>query len=165
MFRRIDDFLSAWDSETTSTLKVFDRLTDASLAQSVGPGGRTLGFLAWHVTVSIAEMLDRTGLAVDGPADGPAPAHAAEIKAVYEKAARSAADQIRSRWTDATLEETRDMYGEQWAVGFALWALIGHQSHHRGQMTVLMRQAGLTVPGVYGPAREEWAAMGMPPME
>ena len=27
---------------------------------------------------------------------------------------------------------------------------------------VLMRQAGLKVPGVYGPAREEWAAMGMP---
>jgi hypothetical protein len=30
-------------------------------------------------------------------------------------------------------------------------------------MTVLMRQAGLKVPGVYGPAREEWAAYGMPP--
>jgi hypothetical protein len=30
---------------------------------------------------------------------------------------------------------------------------------------VLMRQAGLSVPGVYGPAREEWAAMGMPAME
>jgi uncharacterized damage-inducible protein DinB len=32
-------------------------------------------------------------------------------------------------------------------------------------MTVLMRQAGLVVPGVYGPAREEWAAMNMPPAE
>ena len=28
-------------------------------------------------------------------------------------------------------------------------------------MTVLMRQAGLTVPGVYGPAKEEWATAGM----
>jgi len=44
-----------------------------------------------------------------------------------------------------------------------LVSLITHQAHHRGQMTVLMRQAGLKVPGVYGPAREEWAAMGMPP--
>jgi hypothetical protein len=26
-----------------------------------------------------------------------------------------------------------------------------------------MRQAGLGVPGVYGPAREEWGAFGMPP--
>ena len=39
--------------------------------------------------------------------------------------------------------------------------LINHQNHHRGQMTVLMRQAGLTVPGVYGPAKEEWATAGM----
>ena len=42
-----------------------------------------------------------------------------------------------------------------------LMTLINHQNHHRGQMTVLMRQAGLTVPGVYGPAKEEWAAAGM----
>jgi uncharacterized damage-inducible protein DinB len=31
-------------------------------------------------------------------------------------------------------------------------------------MTVLMRQAGLTVPGCYGPAAEEWATMGIPAM-
>ena len=31
-------------------------------------------------------------------------------------------------------------------------------------MTVLMRQAGVPVPGMYGPSKEEWAAMGLPPM-
>jgi uncharacterized damage-inducible protein DinB len=46
-----------------------------------------------------------------------------------------------------------------------LGALVGHQTHHRGQMTVLMRQAGLVVPGIFGPAREEWAKMGMPAPE
>ena len=30
-------------------------------------------------------------------------------------------------------------------------------------MTVLMRQAGLRVPGIYGPAREDWSGMGMEP--
>jgi uncharacterized damage-inducible protein DinB len=30
-------------------------------------------------------------------------------------------------------------------------------------MTVLMRQAGLKVPGVYGPAREEWTTYRMQP--
>jgi uncharacterized damage-inducible protein DinB len=28
-------------------------------------------------------------------------------------------------------------------------------------MTVLMRQAGLKVPGIYGPSREEWVKIGM----
>jgi uncharacterized damage-inducible protein DinB len=53
------------------------------------------------------------------------------------------------------------MYGEKWTRGFTLYVLIAHQSHHRGQMTVLMRQAGLKVPGVCGPSKEEWAAYGM----
>jgi uncharacterized damage-inducible protein DinB len=39
--------------------------------------------------------------------------------------------------------------------------IIKHIIHHRGQMTVLMRQAGLKVPGVYGPAREEWEKIGL----
>lgn len=39
--------------------------------------------------------------------------------------------------------------------------MIQHQIHHRGQMTILMRQAGLTVPGLYGPSKEEWAVIGM----
>jgi uncharacterized damage-inducible protein DinB len=39
--------------------------------------------------------------------------------------------------------------------------LVTHQTHHRAQMTVLMRQAGLQVPGIYGPVKEGWAAYGM----
>jgi hypothetical protein len=35
------------------------------------------------------------------------------------------------------------------------------KSRYRGQMTVLMRQAGLKVPVIYGPAREEWQEFGM----
>ncbi|MBE0644676.1 MAG: hypothetical protein IH600_11400 [Bacteroidetes bacterium] len=31
------------------------------------------------------------------------------------------------------------------------------------QLTVLMRQAGLLVPGIYGPSREEWSTYGLPP--
>jgi uncharacterized damage-inducible protein DinB len=38
---------------------------------------------------------------------------------------------------------------------------IRHEVHHRGQMTVLMRQAGLPLHGFYGPSRDEWVAMGM----
>jgi hypothetical protein len=52
------------------------------------------------------------------------------------------------------------MYGEEWAKGFVLQCLILHQAHHRGQMEVLMRQAGLKVTGIYGPAEEEWSANG-----
>ena len=108
MFRKIDDFVKAWDYETEATIKVLNALTDESLTHKVSDDGRTLGFLAWHMTQTLGEM---PGL-----------------------------------------------------VGLVVFYLIAHQGHHRGQMTVLMRQAGLVVPGIYGPSREEWAAFGAPAM-
>jgi uncharacterized damage-inducible protein DinB len=165
MYRRLDDFTKNWKGETDSTVKVFRQLTDASLGQKVSPEGRTLGYLAWHITTSIPEMMNRTGLTVAGAQHGPAPATAAELVAAYETAATSLLEQVQSRWTDASLDEVHEMYGETWANGFTVAALLGHQTHHRGQMTVLMRQAGLAVPGVYGPSREEWVAYGMPAQE
>jgi len=166
MFHTIAEFLFAWKYESESTLKVFHRLTDASLAQPVVPGGRTLGRLAWHITGTLAEMMGHAGLPVEGPTDAdPIPATAAEIVRHYEVGAKRLADAVSSQWTDAMLADTIPMYGQDWPRGGALTALISHQTHHRGQMTVLMRQAGLVVPGVYGPAREEWAAMNMPPAE
>ena len=44
-----------------------------------------------------------------------------------------------------------------------LHVLVVHQAHHRGQMTVLMRQAGLLVPSIYGPVKEGWSAYGVEP--
>ena len=165
MFRRIADFQRAWQTETESTLKVLGQLTDGSLTQRVTPDGRSLGFLAWHLATSIPEMMNRTGLTVEGADHGPAPASAEEIRGAYERASRSLVEQISAKWTDASLEQEVDLYGERWQNGFTVLALIAHQTHHRGQMTVLMRQARLRVPGVYGPAREEWATMGMATME
>jgi uncharacterized damage-inducible protein DinB len=162
MFRTISDFMGAWAYESEATLKLFRNLTDASLAQAVVPGGRTLGRLAWHITGSLAEMGAHAGLRVDGPTDADPQPGAAEIVRLYEAASKMVADAVSQSWTDAMLLETIPMYGAQWARGATLAALVGHQSHHRGQMTVLMRQAGLRVPGVYGPASEEWAAMNMP---
>ena len=166
MFRRVEDFVSQWPVESEGTLKILRALTDASLQQRVGPEGRSMGRLAWHVTQSIPEMANRMGLALD-PAgvEAPVPASAAEILAAYESLSGALLEQVRGGWSDEKLAETSDMYGEQWANGLSLEILIRHQTHHRGQMTVLMRQAGLAVPGVYGPAREEWAVYGMPAME
>ncbi len=162
MFTRVKDFESFWLEERKGTMKVLEALTDASLAQEVSPEDRTLGRIAWHLTTSIPEMMNRTGLALEGPDEhAPVPANAREIARVYELLSTSLENEIRRRWNDATLLEEDDMYGDRWARGKTLAILIHHQAHHRGQMTVLMRQAGVKVPGVYGPAREEWTAYGM----
>ncbi|NJD11838.1 MAG: hypothetical protein FIB01_15820 [Gemmatimonadetes bacterium] len=166
MFRKVDDFVREWQYEMDATLRLFRALTDESLEQRVAPEGRSVGRLAWHLTQSLPEMMNRTGLQVHGPAEAePVPASAPAIASAYELAAGSMLEQIRTQWQDDTLLELREMYGEQWPNGVTLAALVKHQAHHRGQMTVLMRQAGLKVPGVYGPAREEWAQWHMPAPE
>jgi len=164
MYATIDDFLLDWKAESKATLRVLKALTDRSLSQKVSPEGRSLGYLAWHIALAIGEMGGRAGLAIDAPAEESAePAAAAEIVSAYRKAARSLDVQVRERWTDAMLADELEMYGAKWKRTTVLASLVRHQIHHRGQLTVLMRQAGLTVPGVYGPAREEWAKMGMDP--
>lgn len=162
MIRAIEDFVAAWGYEHEATLKVFRNLTDASLAQRVTPDGRSLGELAWHIVQTLGEMLQHAGVPAKAPADdAPVPQSAAQIAEEFHKGAKSVAAAVAVSWTDDQLFDDVPMYGQTWKKRDVLSSLILHQAHHRGQMTVLMRQAGLAVPGVYGPSREEWAAMGM----
>jgi uncharacterized damage-inducible protein DinB len=166
MYTSISQFLKDWNYESNSTIKMLNNLTDESLGQKVAPDGRSLGFIAWHLTQTIPEMMGKTGLKIDGPSeDSPVAKSAKEIKDTFEKTASSLAEQIKKNWNDEVLKTEDDMYGEKWQRGLTLYYLLLHQAHHRGQMTVLMRQAGLKVPGIYGPSKEEWAAYGMEPMK
>ena len=161
MFTTVSEFESLWGHESGSTLKLLRLLTDASLQQAVTPQDRTLGRIAWHIVVTVPDMMNRTGLSVIGPAENAPVPSARVIADSYERVSEALLRQVRRQWTDASLQVVDEMYGQQWKRGFTLVALIHHQIHHRGQMTVLMRQAGLVVPGLHGPAREEWSAFGM----
>jgi len=162
MIRKIEDFKHSWAYEAEQTALLFDNLTDDSLNQRITEGGRSLGFLAWHIVLTLGEMLLKVGLTVDCPAeDSEVPASAGEIAETYKKAAQSVSDEVGKNWTDETLETEDEMYGMTWTRGTTLSMLINHQAHHRGQVTVLMRQAGVPIVGVYGPAKEEWEAIGM----
>lgn len=166
MFRRIDDFLSSWKEETQNTLKIFEAIPDSALGTAVTPEHRDLRRMAWHLVETLIEMPGRLGMKIEGEhllqngTIAEPPAALAEIREVYAKASASLASQVQA-WKDADLEREDEMYGDSWKRGFTLFVLLIHQAHHRGQMTVLMRQAGLVVPGIYGPAREGWAAYGM----
>jgi uncharacterized damage-inducible protein DinB len=164
MFTTCDEFLAIWQSERDATQQLFDALTDASLAQSIAADHRTIGRLAWHIAQTIPEMMGHTGLTLDGPGEhDPVPTSAQTIADGYRTAAASLDAQLSAQWTDETLAEVDDMYGERWSRGRTLDVLLLHQVHHRGQLTVLMRQAGLPVIGVYGPSRDDWGSMGMDP--
>ena len=166
MYRTIDDFLSDWKYESEATLKVFKNITNDSLNKKDNENVRTIAVLAWHITTTVREMLTKTGLQIAGPEEhSKPPVTIAEIISAYQATAKSVTETVENKWTDATLQEEVNMYGQQWKNGVTLDILIKHQTHHRGQLSILMRQAGLIVPGIYGPAKEEWAEMNMPAMD
>ncbi|CAM4476393.1 DinB family protein [Paenibacillus tarimensis] len=190
MYTTIQAFEAEWLNESAATARVMDSLTDESLNVRIAPDYRTLGQLAWHLVDSQHEMLHRAGLEFEAPhrlvgrltgqapsPDGQqdsgdeegkyadlTPASAVVIAEAYRMTSRNMLAAVHKSWTDADLQVTQNMYGEDWPNGLTLKVLIMHEVHHRGQMTVLMRQAGLRIPDLYGPTREQWIEQGLMPL-
>jgi len=166
MFRKIEDFIQDWKYESESTLKVFKNISNEELNKKNNENVRSIAVLVWHTTITLSEMMNKAGLPVSGPSEhSKPPSTIEEIVEAYDNSARSVSEQVSKNWNDNTLLEEVNMYGENWKKGTVLSILIRHQAHHRGQLTILMRHAGLKVPGVYGPSKEEWAEFNMPAME
>ncbi|MFN3412605.1 MAG: DinB family protein [Thermoanaerobaculum sp.] len=155
MNENLTELLGYFKMEARITEQLFAHLNDASLAQRVTEKDRSLGEMAWHLVTSIPEMLGYLGLHVPGPApDAPPPASAQELLEAYRQVSQAALTAMAHSWTDASLGEVHEVYGYRWSKAQTVWALLFHQTHHRGAMTVLMRQAGLKLPDIYGPSRD-----------
>jgi uncharacterized damage-inducible protein DinB len=156
MYPTIQAFLADWQHESGTTQRVLDALTDASLSQRVSPKDRTLGEIAWHIVTVIPVMVGFTGLKLESVGD-PAtpPASARQIADAYRTVSAALAQAVQAQWNDDTLQEVRNVFGMQLTIAQTLTMLVRHEIHHRGQLSVLMRQAGLQVPDIYGPARRD----------
>ncbi|MEK6992695.1 DinB family protein [Paenibacillus sp. FSL K6-1566] len=161
MYATIEQFLNDWKQEADLTLQVLDKLTDDSLSQAVSEAQpRTLGEIAWHITQSISVFFNQIGLEQEIPAaEG---SSAAAIAQAYRRTNESSIAEFRTKWEgqEDKLREPVKLFGfiDTTNAG-VLDKMVRHQIHHRGQLTILMRQAGLAAPGVYGPNEEETAAM------
>jgi uncharacterized damage-inducible protein DinB len=156
MYHTINEFIRDWQGESAKTARVLEGLTDASLAQAIVPGDRTIGWTAWHIAQTIVEMPVAAGLELHAfDAHAPEPKRAGEIAEHYRDAARALAAAMDAQWTDAMLKDELDIYGMKWTRALTLEIFMRHEIHHRAQLLILMRQAGLKVPSVYGPSRDD----------
>ena len=159
MYKTIAEFVEDWTRENAISLKVQRALTDDSLKHRSDPEGNTVGKIAWHLVVMIGMTGSAVGLQVVAPPRGAEPPISApSIAEAYQIAAQSLSEQASTRLRDEQLASVVAYFGRSLPTASVLSSLIRHQIHHRGQMTILMREAGIVVPGVYGPSREETAA-------
>ena len=162
MYQTVQNFVEDYRNESTTTQRLLNALTDESLSTEVAPGYRTLGQLAWHLVHLNNGMLHMIGLKFDAPAaDSEVPTSASEIAQAYEKTVKAILEAIEMQWKDENLQEINNLFGFDWKNGLTLDLFLKHEIHHRGQLTIMMRLAGLSVTGSYGPSKEEWVSMGM----
>lgn len=167
MYVTVADFMKEWNREAMLTQQVLGGLTDDSLNQRVYQEGRTLGRIAWHLTTSIPEYLAHFGLKIESVENAEIlPTSAKKIAETFKEISLHSAKVIQEQWSDESLEQIQEAFGRQESNATILMGLIKHIIHHRGQITVLMRQAGLKPFGVYGPPKEDWIHLGVgnPPL-
>ena len=160
MYHDISEFTEQYKWESDTTAKVLAALTDESLSQAKAEGHNNLGDIAWHVASAPAFMLNEIKLEMPKFEWGtPEGMTTAKITETYSDMLSKVNDHA-AKITPEGLKEIHHVFGMMdWPVAAMLNALIVHEVHHRGQMSVLMRQAGLVVPSIYGPNHEETLEM------
>jgi uncharacterized damage-inducible protein DinB len=156
MYSRVQDFLDDYKWESESTKKVLRALTPESLSQCKALGDDTsICSLAKHLAEAPVYILNQGGLELAMPQYGETPT-VQELADRYDEVLAAVFEKV-GQWKDEELPEPKNFFGMDWPKGLALSITMHHEIHHRGQVTAMMRQAGVTVPGIYGPNREESA--------
>lgn len=157
MYRSVEEFRKDYGYERGTTEKVLAALTPESLSVcKAADDPMSICDIAWHVATVAPYMFNQAGLTLDMP-EKPESLTPEAILSTYKQVSDQLFEQLAA-WDDAALESVDTVFGMPWPKGVTLMALVHHEIHHRGQLSVLMRQAGLTVPSIYGPNREETAA-------
>jgi len=159
----LERFLATWDREAEGTLKLLRALPSSQYDFRPDKGGRSLGELAWHLAEGDAYMsfgIESGRFAMDlNPSGIERPRTVEELAPGYERVHREAVARIR-KLTPDDLDREVEFFGSRIPIRNILWdMIISHGVHHRGQLTLLCRLAGGQAPGLYGPNREEMAAM------
>ncbi len=152
------------EQELAATRRCLERVPDAQWDWRPHEKSWTLGSLATHIAripswPTLALTQDSLDLATL-PKQVPGPADRAELMTLFDenvaalRRALSDADEavLRRPWSLrmggqvlATIPTHASV--RQWG--------ISHLIHHRGQLTVYLRLAGVAVPGLYGPSADE----------
>ncbi|GED18886.1 MULTISPECIES: DinB family protein [Kurthia] len=154
MYRKVDDFIRDWNYSAAGTLKVIEALEDDKLDQAIVEGHNTLGWLSSHLVDAPSFFGGLAGLDVPSIPEGEKPTTVKELEEAYKKKAAKVEEEA-TKLSDHDLERRVEAFGKNMPVGQVLRSMIDHQTHHRGQMTVLIRQAELPVPPIMGPTIEQ----------
>jgi len=160
----IDGMLQELEQEAQSTRRLLERVPDDKLGWRPHEKARTLGELAMHIAIvpgAVAEMI-----ASPSPAQAPqfsadpSPKSVSELIPTLEESIAKAKKALGGLDDAAVTATWRMMHGERELFAIPRVALLrsimlNHWYHHRGQLTVYLRELGVALPPIYGPTADE----------
>lgn len=159
----IDSMLQELDQETQTTRRVLERVPDHQLAWRPHEKARTLGELALHVAMvpgGVAELVASPSPAQAPQFVDPSPTSVSELIPALD-ASIAKAKKVLGGMDDAALMATwRLMQGDRELIAIPRMAMLrsvmlNHWYHHRGQLTVYLRELDVPIPSIYGPSADE----------
>jgi uncharacterized damage-inducible protein DinB len=159
-----DDILQELEVEADPTRRTLERVPEDKLDWRPHEKSFSLGQLAMHVATIPGALAQAAQLEkfVANPNGIPRPSasSAAELLAALDESLATAREIIGSM-DDARLAAPWSMVmGDKLLITipralFIRRVMLNHWYHHRGQLTVYLRQTGALLPAIYGPSADE----------
>ena len=160
----VDALLPEFDHEMAVTRKVLERVDEVQFGWKPHEKSMSLGRLATHVAEIPRwghTILDEPEFnMVDGEFRPSVAATTAEVLDLFDRQVKTIRGILGAK-TDAELMSTwtfkqngQELFAMPRAAAWRSW-IMNHLIHHRGQLSVYLRQTGSKVPGIYGPSADE----------
>lgn len=158
----VEELIHELEQEARTTRRVLERVPEDRLNWRPHAKSLTLGQLAMHVATIPGALTEISTRAFDVNTEIPRPT-AASVDELLETLTRSIAE------AKALLRSMGDAaLGSPWTLvdgdrevaavprgAFLRYTMLNHWYHHRGQLTVYLRQVGAPIPPIYGDTADE----------
>jgi uncharacterized damage-inducible protein DinB len=158
----VEPILKEFRDEMPATRRLLERVPQEKLGWKPHAKSRSLGELAMHIAnlPGMAEKIANAEEFAPTLPPPPAPSTIEEIRAAFEKNARSGEQALSGLNDDAAQKDWRLIFrGKEILRRPRVAALrvnmLNHLYHHRGQLSVYLRLLDVPVPVVYGPTADE----------
>jgi uncharacterized damage-inducible protein DinB len=158
----IEGMLQELEQEARTTRRVLERVPADQLGWRPHKKARTLGELALHVAGTpgeVAKLASQSEVQAPDFRDA-SPASAAELIPALDKSIATAR-QLLGSMDDTTLNGMWRMKRDGHDViampraALLRSIMLNHWYHHRGQLSVYLRELGVPIPSIYGPSADE----------
>jgi len=158
----VEALLQELEQEAQTTRRLLERVPGDRLGWKPHDKSMSLGQLALHVAMvpgAVAEIASQSPVPLP-EFNQPSATSAAELIPAFEKSVAKAREVLRTM-DDAALAKTwRVVDGGRDVMALPVGALLrsimlNHWYHHRGQLSVYLRQLDVAVPSIYGPSADE----------